>query len=333
MVLIIVLIVLIFVVLSLPNWSGANKKEKNKEEKPEMILNEEYEEELNYERGVKLMDNIKKLAKGIGLALGVLLLIFCITTSVFTVKQGSVAIITRFGKVVDVKEPGLNFKIPFVDRRTTMVTREQTIKFGKDEEFRPLTVSTKDMQTINLDLTVSDITTDPLKVYKSFTGRQLESLLLPRIKDAVQTNISRYTIEQFVSQRAKLAEDIFNDIKKDFEPYGILITNVSITNHDFSDTYEKAVEDKKVAEQSVETEKALQQKKVVEQESRVKLAKLKLEERKLEAEANKVETSSITEPLLKKWWIEKWDGKMPKVSGSSQGIILSEDMIGNNISE
>lgn len=81
--------------LSLPNWSGANKKEKNKEEKPEMILNEEYEEELNYERGVKLMDNIKKLAKGIGLALGVLLLILCITTSVFTVKQGSVAIITR----------------------------------------------------------------------------------------------------------------------------------------------------------------------------------------------------------------------------------------------
>ena len=249
-------------------------------------------------------------------------------SSAFTVKQGSVAIVSRFGKVLGVKEPGLNFKVPFIDRVYTMVTREQTIKFGKEEEFAPITVSTKDMQTINLDLTVSNVTTDPLKVFTSFTGRQLESLLLPRIKDAVQTNVSRYTIEEFVSQRANLANDIYNDIKKDFEPYGITITNVSITNHDFSDVYEEAVEQKKVAEQAVQTERSLQEKKIVEQKTKVELAKLRLEERKLEAEANKVERESISDELLKKWWLEKWDGKMPRVTNGSGGMMIDvSDMI------
>lgn len=256
----------------------------------------------------------------------VLLAIILAFTSFYTVKEGSVAIIERFGRVIGVKEPGLHFKLPFADKKTTIVTREQTIKFGGDEEFAPIRVSTKDMQTIGVDLTVSNITTDPMKVYKSFVGRQLYSMLLPRIKDSVQTNVSKYTIEEFVSKRATLADDIFNDIKKKTEKYGIVITNVSITNHRFSEVYRNAVEEKKAAEQAVETEKALQKKKIVEQESKIKLAELKVKERELEAKANKVETESITPELLNKWFLEKWDGKMPAVTGGNGGFVLPSNI-------
>lgn len=255
-----------------------------------------------------------------------LLAIILVFTSFYTVKQGSVAVIERFGKVIGVKEPGLHFKLPFADKKTTIVTREQTIKFGEGEEFAPLRVSTKDMQTIGVDLTVSNITTDPMKVYTSFVGRQLYSMLLPRIKDSVQTNISKYTIEEFVSKRATLANDIFNDIKKKTEKYGIVITNVSITNHRFSEVYRNAVEEKKAAEQAVETEKALQKKKIVEQESKIKLAELKVKERELEAKANKVETESITPELLNKWFLEKWDGKMPAVTSGNGGFVLPSNI-------
>lgn len=260
-----------------------------------------------------------------------LLAIILAFTSFYTVKQGSVAIVERFGKVIGVKEPGLHFKLPFADKKTTIVTREQTIKFGGDEEFAPIRVSTKDMQTIGVDLTVSNITVDPMKVYTSFVGRQLYSMLLPRIKDSVQTNVSKYTIEEFVSKRATLANDIFNDIKKKTEKYGIVITNVSITNHRFSEVYRNAVEEKKAAEQAVETEKALQKKKIVEQESKIKLAELKVKERELEAKANKVETESITPELLNKWFLEKWDGKMPAVTGSNGGFVLPSNIFQKEI--
>lgn len=260
-----------------------------------------------------------------------LLAIILAFTSFYTVKQGSVAIVERFGKVIGVKEPGLHFKLPFADKKTTIVTREQTIKFGGDEEFAPIRVSTKDMQTIGVDLTVSNITVDPMKVYTSFVGRQLYSMLLPRIKDSVQTNVSKYTIEEFVSKRATLANDIFNDIKKKTEKYGIVITNVSITNHRFSEVYRNAVEEKKAAEQAVETEKALQKKKIVEQESKIKLAELKVKERELEAKANRVETESITPELLNKWFLEKWDGKMPAVTGSNGGFVLPSNIFQKEI--
>ena len=257
-----------------------------------------------------------------------LVLVAFLMSAMFTVAEGTVAIVTRFGKVKSVKQPGLNFKLPFIDGKTVMRTREQTIKFGDGEEFPALKVTTKDMQSISIDLTVSNITTDPLKVYKAFIGRQLESMLLPRIKDAVQSNVSKYTIEEFISQRPKLAADIFKEVKEETEKYGIVITNVSITNHRFSEVYSNAVEEKKAAEQAVETEKALQKKKVVEQESRIKIAELKVKERELEAEANKIETEVITKELLNKWWLEKWDGKMPSVVGNSQGIVLPSSLLG-----
>lgn len=270
-------------------------------------------------------------------------------SAAFNVQEGSVAIITRFGKVVDVKEAGLNFKIPFVDKRINMRTREQTVKFGEGEEFSSLRVTTKDMQTIWLDLTVSNITTDPLKVYKAFTGRQLQSMLLPRIKDAVQSNISKFTIEEFIVQRPKLADDILKDINSKTEKYGIVVTNVSIMNHRFSDVYANAVEQKKAAEQAVETEKAKQKQSVVEQETKaktaeieqrakakvaeieqeakVKVAELRVKEKELEAKANKVETESLSEVLLRKLTIEKWNGQMPTVVGNDK-MLLPSSVIG-----
>lgn len=270
-------------------------------------------------------------------------------SAAFNVQEGSVAIITRFGKVVDVKEAGLNFKIPFVDKRINMRTREQTVKFGEGEEFSSLRVTTKDMQTIWLDLTVSNITTNPLKVYKAFTGRQLQSMLLPRIKDAVQSNISKFTIEEFIVQRPKLADDILKDINSKTEKYGIVVTNVSIMNHRFSDVYANAVEQKKAAEQAVETEKAKQKQSVVEQETKaktaeieqrakakvaeieqeakVKVAELRVKEKELEAKANKVETESLSEVLLRKLTIEKWNGQMPTVVGNDK-MLLPSNVIG-----
>lgn len=272
-------------------------------------------------------EDIFNLIKKIGIGILILAVLLIVKSASFNVQEGSVAIMTRFGKVTGVKEPGLHFKIPFVDSKIPMRTREQTIKFGEGEEFPSIIVNTKDMQTLGIDLTVSNITTDPLKVYKSFTGRQLESMLLPRIKDAVQSNVSKYTIEEFIAQRPKLANDIYDEIKGETEKYGIVVTNVSITNHRFSEVYRNAVEEKKAAEQAVETEKALQQKKVVEQETRIKLAELKVQERELEAKANKIETESITPELLSKWWLEKWDGKMPAVVGENQGIMLPSNVL------
>lgn len=252
------------------------------------------------------------------------------TTSMFTVQTGEVAIMKRFGKVTGIKKEGLNYKLPFVDSSEIVVVKEQTIRFGEGEEYATLSASTRDMQTVQIELTVSDVVNDPLKLYTSFTGNHVNALLVPRIRDAVQSNVAKYTIEQFVAQRAALATNIFDELKIELEPYGITLTNVSITNHDFSDSYEAAVEAKKVAEQEVETERQKQEKKIVEAESAVKLAELEIQKKTAQAQANKIETESLSEQILTKYWIEKWNGQLPKVSSSDTGLIVTPELLNEN---
>lgn len=209
-----------------------------------------------------------------------------------------------------------------------METKERTIKFGNiaQDDFKPIQASSKDLQTISVSVAVSNVITKPVDLYSKFTGNHLESMMRPRIQDAVQSQVAKYTIEEFVEKRDELAKNIEDDIKASFEPYGVMLTNVSLTDHDFDDEYDKAVKAKKVAQQAVETEKANQSKKLIEAENRVKLMEQRIKEKQKEAEANKIETNSLTNELLMKQLIEKWNGELPKASGGQ--VILPQEFFG-----
>ena len=244
----------------------------------------------------------------------------------YTVDTGEVAIISNFGKVSKIETEGLHFKIPFVQSRHYMETREKTYIFGKTDEMdTTMEVSTKDMQSIKLEFTVQASIVDPMKLYTAFQSKYESRFIRPRVKEIVQATISRYTIEEFVSKRAEISKLIFEDLKDDFAIYGISVSNVSLVNHDFSDDYERAIEKKKVAEQEVETAKAHQQKLLVEQENKVKLAEYELKEKELKAKANAIESNSLSPQLLRKMAIEKWNGQLPKVQGNNANTLIQLD--------
>ena len=275
-------------------------------------------------KDVALSKGSLKIVAGSLCAIAVIILLL---TSFYNVDTGQVGIVKRFGKVIAIKEEGLNIKAPLIDKVYKMNVREQTLKFsyeGDNNDAPAISASTKDMQTVLVSVTVSDIVSDPMKLYRAFTGNHVRSMMVPRVKDAVQSQVARYTIEEFIAKRDQLSKDIYNDLETTFAGYGVTLTNVSIIDHDFSDDYEKAVEAKKIAEQQVEEERQKQQKLIVEQENKVKLAELEVEKKKLEAEANKIVTDSLSKEILQKQMIEKWDGKLPYVTGGSDTILSPE---------
>lgn len=83
-------------------------------------------------------------------SIGVILILvfFMAFTSFYTVKTGEVAIISSWGKITRIDREGLNFKIPVVQTKEMLVTRDKIYSFDN------MSVSTKDMQSIVLDLTV-----------------------------------------------------------------------------------------------------------------------------------------------------------------------------------
>ena len=245
-----------------------------------------------------------------------------ILSNAYTVKTGEVAIISTFGKVSKIQEEGLHFKIPFVQTKYMLETREKLYSFSKSYEYdKSLNVSTKDIQSINIQLTVQASVSNPEKLYRSFMGTHVNRFINPRVQEIVQATISKYTIEEFVSKRTEISRLIFDDLKDDFETYGLVVSNISIIDHDFSDDYEKAVEQKKVAEQAVEKARAEQEKLKVEAENKVRIAEYRLQEKELQAKANLVESNSLTPQLLKKMAIEKWNGELPRVQGQGQTLI------------
>jgi regulator of protease activity HflC (stomatin/prohibitin superfamily) len=244
-------------------------------------------------------------------------------TNVYTVQTGEVAIVSTNGRISRIDTEGLHFKYPLIQSKVFMETREKSYIFGKTDEMdTTLEVSTKDMQSIKLEFTVQANIPDPEKLYRAFGLKYQERFVRPRVKEIVQATIAKYTIEEFVTKRATISNEIFQDLQDDFAKYGMSVSNVSIVNHDFSDEYEKAIEAKKVAEQKVETTKAEVAKAQVEAENRVKLAEYALKEKELIAKANEIESNSLSPQLLRKMTIEKWDGKLPQVQGSNTSNLI-----------
>ena len=253
--------------------------------------------------------SFKSKGKNIPVIILAAFLIIMVIRNIYTIKTGEVGIVTRFGKVVRQAGEGINVKTPFIESVTKIEVRDNTIA-GQYE------VSSKDMQTVKTNISVQYRINDPLNIFKRFRNQYKERLLEPRIAEVVQAATSAYTIEELVSKRQELSQKIYLTLREDLKEFGVQVVKISITNHDFSDEYEKAIEAKKAAEQEA-------QKVEIENNQKIKTAEANLKVKELEARANSVLTQSLTKEVLQKQWIEKWDGKLPQYQGGNANPILN----------
>ena len=105
----------------------------------------------------------------------------------------------------------------------------------------------------------------------------------------------------------------------------IRIESVQINNFGFSDEFTKAKEEKAVAQQKllaeqqntqIKQEQANQKKVEAQGEADASIIKANGE-----AEANRIINESLTDGVLNKQMLDKWDGKLPTVNGSGQNIL------------
>ncbi|MGN0893798.1 MAG: protease modulator HflC [Succinivibrio sp.] len=143
-------------------------------------------------------------------------LIFVGFNSLYVVSEGTKGIVTRFGKVVraqdgglNIVDPGLHFKLPFIDRVKVLDVRIQTISSSAD---RFVTSEKKD---VIIDSYVKWQILDPATYYLTTAGgnkMQAEELLRRRINNSLRSQIGRLTIHEIVSgqnnsEDAALAEE------------------------------------------------------------------------------------------------------------------------------
>ncbi len=237
----------------------------------------------------------------------VLVFIFFSMSSVI-IRTGEVGILLRFGKATKVLHEGLSIKLPLIETVQILEVREQNLE-------QNYIVSSKDIQTIDVVVNVQfNVSGDPLELYRKFGAYYKTRLIAPRVSETINAVVARYTIEEFIEERSQLARELLEDLKKDFEAYGINVASASIINHDFSAEFDKSIEAKKIAEQE-----ALRAKNDLE---RVKYeAQAEIEKATGIAEANKIMQSSLSDQLIRQKMIDKWDGKLPLYQGNGNAII------------
>ena len=250
---------------------------------------------------------LKSIVKLIGLGITGLGLLIILIASTYTVKTGQIGIITKFGKVSRVAKEGMNFKLPFIESVTKIETRDRILT-GK------YMVSSEDIQTVETEVSVQYRVINAMEIFKRFKDEYGNRLVNPRMAEVIQATTSNYTIEELVAKRQQLGQDIYKNLREDLMPFGIEVVKVSIVNHDFSDEFEKAIEAKKVAEQNARAQE-------VKNQQNLKNAENNLKVKELEAKANSVLTESLTDNVLRKMYIEKWDGKLPQYQGNGTPII------------
>ena len=167
-------------------------------------------------------------------------------------------------------------------------------------------------------------------------GKNYEDVLVtPAVNEVLKAVTAKYTAEECISSRSKVSKELVDEINKKLNAQGIYVNDVNIINFDFSEAYNKAIEDKQVAEQKLkkaETDKqsavvkaqAEAEKKKIAAEAEAAATKVKAD---AQAEANEKLNKSISKNLIDYEIANKWNGELPKVSGSSGTLINSDSLL------
>ncbi|MGH7206940.1 MAG: protease modulator HflC [Nitrospiraceae bacterium] len=156
----------------------------------------------------------------------------------FVVDITQTAIVVQLGKPVrNITEPGLKFKVPFIQDVTYFDKRLL------DYDSSAQDVITQDKKTILIDNFAKWRITDPLKVYQAF---QTQRAALRRLDDIIyselRVELGRHDLSEIVSKtRSEIMAVVTQRANEKAKAYGIEVQDVRIKRADLPEQNEKAV--------------------------------------------------------------------------------------------
>ncbi len=269
-----------------------------------------------------------------------------------SVPTGHTGVLTTFGKVEDKTfDAGFNMKAPW-QKVITMDNRVQKAN-------TTLACFSSDIQEVTIAYTLNYQIdkANAQEIYKNVGTAYYDTVIVPNIAEAVKVVTAQYTAEQLVGSRAELAEAIDAVLSENLAKYNIQVVSTAIEDMDFTDAFTNAVEAKQVAAQNKLQAEIEQAQKVMEQEAAAQMAiiqanaaaetakiqaevnaetaKIKaeadLEVVKIEADgveyagqkeaaANQAIAESLTDELLKYYYIQNWNGELPDTYVGSEDV-------------
>lgn len=203
--------------------------------------------------------NWRKYSKfGLFLIILISLLIF-IFTNVFIVKQGEYKVIRQFGEVVRIiKEPGLNYKVPFIQSVTTLPKYQLTYDVTQAE------INTMDKKRILIDNYAIWRIEDPKKMISNArTLEGAESRMEEFIYSVVRSELGQLDYDEIIndekSSRGSLNDRVTEKVNELLAGgnYGVVVTDVRMKRTDLPAENEMSVFTRMISERESKAQEYL----------------------------------------------------------------------------
>ena len=160
----------------------------------------------------------------IPLLIATFVILYLILGSFFTVRTAEVAVITRFGKFLRVAQPGLNWKRPFFDSVTGVVSlRVNQITLTMETK-------TKDNVFVTIPISVQN-RVRPEKVYDAYYKlsdpvAQIKSY----VEQVILGHVPGMTLDEVFASQSSIAAAVKQELDADMSTFGYEIVNVLVTD-------------------------------------------------------------------------------------------------------
>ncbi|NLT08077.1 MAG: prohibitin family protein [Ruminococcus sp.] len=256
--------------------------------------------------------------------------LFIAANSFTIVPAGNTGVVLTMGEVNSKPlSEGFHLKIPFVQRVENMSNQIQVYE-------TPASAVSSDLQTVNSNIAVNySLTSDKSpEMYRKVGIGYQNVLIAPAVQECMKSATSHYTAEELITKRQEVSDTVKTNLDARLSEYGIYIEKFNIVNFDFSEEFNNAIESKQVAEQNLlKTQTEQRQTEVVaETSAKNKIVAAQAEadailaKAQAQADANKLLEESLSDKVIAYEQIQKWDGVMPKVTGSDSGMLIDIDL-------
>lgn len=235
--------------------------------------------------------------------------------SFHTVNSGEIAVVKHLGKITGTRDAGTNYDFWMTNSYQKYDTKVQTVEINT-------AAYSSDAQPMDIAMTLQyQIIPDKVVEIATHYGTLdvLESRLSSIVVEKSKSVLSSHKAMNIIANRAAISPEVEEASKSVVtDDYYVHIVALVITNIDFSDSFEKAVEDKMAAEQAKLKADYENEKEIAKAEAEAKAIKIKAE---AQAEANRILTQSLTDKVLESKFYDTWDGKLPQVMGEGFAIL------------
>lgn len=192
-------------------------------------------------------ENTKRGVFMLIVALALLVVFICVPFSFHTVDTGEVAVVKHLGTAKEVKNSGTYYDFWMTNKYVYYDAKVQNVDIST-------AAYSSDAQTMNLTMTLqysiqSEHLMDIVSQYGTLDVLQnrIQSIAIEKSKSV----LSGYKAMEIIANRSQMSPAVEIAIKEAIgEGYYVNVATVVLTNIDFSDAFELAVEEKMIAEQA-----------------------------------------------------------------------------------